>query len=56
MARTMFAVAHVTAPDVAEAVAAEVRERWAPETLYVVDASPVLGAHAGPGATAAAVP
>ena len=50
-----FGVAHAAAPDKAEWYVREIRSRFGVDDVLVVEASPTLGAHAGPGAAAVAV-
>jgi uncharacterized protein len=50
-----FGVAHCDAPDLAEALAREIRERYPESDVMIVECGPALGAHGGPGAVAVAV-
>ena len=43
------AVANASAPQDAQSVADEVQKSLNPEELYIVDLSPVIGTHTGPG-------
>jgi fatty acid-binding protein DegV len=53
--RFSIAVVHSNAPHLAEEVVRKIRERLNIEVAMVKNASPVLGAHAGPGAVAVAI-
>ena len=44
------AVAHAASPAEAESLAAQVKDQLNPAELYVVELSPVIGTHTGPGA------
>jgi|Deesub1362B_J571_1020462.scaffolds.fasta_scaffold02156_3 hypothetical protein len=55
MASPQFAVVHVEAPETAEWYRQRIEERYGKRDILVMKASPVLGAHAGPGAAAVAV-
>ena len=48
--RFKIAVAHTNAPDIGKRVAEKVKRIFGEEAVMVLNASPVLGAHAGPGA------
>jgi DegV family protein with EDD domain len=50
-----IAVVHSNAPHLADQVVKKIRERLDKEVVMVKNASPVLGAHAGPGAVAVAI-
>jgi len=50
-----FGVVHADALDEAEALAREIRERYPSSDVIVLECSPVLGAHGGPGALGVAV-
>ena len=50
-----FGVAHCDAPNVADGVAREIRERYPESDVMIVECGPALGAHGGPGAVAVAV-
>jgi DegV family protein with EDD domain len=50
-----FGVVHGDALDRAEAVAREIRERYPSSDVIILECSPVLGAHGGPGAIGVAV-
>jgi len=50
-----FGVVHGDALDRAEAVAREIRERFPSSDVIILECSPVLGAHGGPGAIGVAV-
>lgn len=50
-----FGVVHGDALEQAEAVAREIRERYPSSDVIVMECSPVLGAHGGPGALGVAV-
>jgi DegV family protein with EDD domain len=50
-----FGVAHCDAPDLAEALAREIRQRYPESDVMIVECGPALGAHGGPGAVAVAV-
>jgi len=50
-----FAVAHCDSPELAEALAREIRERYPESDVMIVECGPALGAHGGPGAVAVAV-
>jgi DegV family protein with EDD domain len=51
----LFGVVHADALELAEQVAAEIRGRYPSSDVMINEASPVLGAHAGPGALGVAV-
>ena len=51
----MFGVAHFEAPELAERVASELLRRRPGSDAFITECAPVLAAHAGPGAVAAAV-
>jgi len=48
------AVVHSNAPQLGKRVAEELKKRMGLEVSMVLNATPVLGAHAGPGAVAVA--
>jgi DegV family protein with EDD domain len=50
-----IAVAHTNAPDIAERISQKIREDLRQEPVFVMNASPVLGAHAGSGAYGIAI-
>jgi fatty acid-binding protein DegV len=50
-----IAVVHSNAPHLADEVVRKIREHLDIEVVMVKNASPVLGAHAGPGAVAVAI-
>ena len=50
-----FGVAHCDAPDLAEALSREIRERYPESDVMITECGPALGAHGGPGAVAVAV-
>lgn len=50
-----IAVVHSNAPHLADEIVRRIRERLDIEVVMVKNASPVLGAHAGPGAVAVAI-
>lgn len=50
-----FAIVHVAAPKIAEWYAKQIQERFGQRSEFIMEASPALGAHAGPGAAAVAV-
>jgi DegV family protein with EDD domain len=50
-----FGVAHCDSPELAEALAREIRERYPESDVMIVECGPALGAHGGPGAVAVAV-
>lgn len=52
--RLRFAVAHANAPDVGDWFAGQIRKQFEVRDVMVVDVSPALGAHAGPGAAGVA--
>jgi fatty acid-binding protein DegV len=54
VAAPVFAVAHADAADLAERVAGELLARRPGAEEFVVEVTPVLAAHAGPGAVAVA--
>ena len=54
VASPVFAVGHADAPDLAERVAGELLARRPGAEEFVVEITPVLAAHAGPGAVAVA--
>ncbi len=45
-----FGVAHVDAPDVADEVRTAIRDRFAPDEIFLAPATPVLATHTGRGA------
>ena len=47
--RLHMCVLHIAAPGEAETLAAQVEARFRPAEMVVVEAGPVVGAHAGPG-------
>lgn len=49
-----FAVAHANAPEKADWLAGEIRKQFETNQIMVVNVSPALGAHAGPGAAGVA--
>lgn len=49
------AVAHTNAPRLGKKVAEKIKERLGKEVVMVMNASPALGAHAGPGAVGIAI-
>jgi len=53
--RQRFGVVHGDALDQAEAVAREIRDRFPSSDVIILECSPVLGAHGGPGALGVAV-
>jgi len=55
MASPLFSLSHTAAPELAEAVERELRQRFPSSTFMVSDTSPAIGAHAGPGGLAIAV-
>lgn len=50
-----FAIVHVAAPEIAEWYAKQIEEIFGKRAEFIMEASPALGAHAGPGAAAIAV-
>jgi DegV family protein with EDD domain len=50
-----IAVAHTNAPDIAQRISQRIREDLKQEPVFVMNASPVLGAHAGSGAYGIAI-
>jgi DegV family protein with EDD domain len=50
-----FAVAHADEPEAAEILAREIRGHYPSSDVMVLECSPVIGAHAGPGALGVAV-
>jgi len=50
-----FGVAHCDAPELAESIAREIRQRYPESDVMIVECGPALGAHGGPGALAVAV-
>jgi fatty acid-binding protein DegV len=50
-----FGVVHGDALDQAESVAREIRARYPSSDVIILECSPVLGAHGGPGALGVAV-
>jgi fatty acid-binding protein DegV len=54
VAAPIFAVAHADAPELAERIAGELLARRPGAEEFVVEVTPVLAAHAGPGAVAVA--
>jgi DegV family protein with EDD domain len=50
-----FAVAHTNAPELGKKIAGKIKEVMGQEVSLVMNASPVLGAHAGPGAVGIAL-
>jgi DegV family protein with EDD domain len=50
-----FAVTHADASEEADALAREIRSRYPSSDVMILECSPVLGAHAGPGALGVAV-
>ena len=50
-----FAIVHVAAPEIAEWYAKRIEEIFRQKAEFIMEASPALGAHAGPGAAAIAV-
>ena len=50
-----FGVAHCDAPELAERLAREIRDRSPESDVMIVECGPALGAHGGPGAVAVAV-
>jgi uncharacterized protein len=50
-----FSVAHADAQDEAEAIAREIRARYPTCDVFILECSPVIGAHSGPGALGVAV-
>jgi DegV family protein with EDD domain len=54
VAAPVFAVAHADAPELAERIAGELLARRPGAEEFVVEVTPVLAAHAGPGAVAVA--
>ncbi len=51
----VIALTHTNAPDRARVLQELIRERFNLEPQFVVNASPALGTHAGPGAVGVAV-
>ena len=54
-AGTRFGVAHCDAPELAERLARQIRDRSPESDVMIVECGPALGAHGGPGAVAVAV-
>jgi len=52
---TRFGVAHCDAPELAERLARQIRDRSPESDVMIVECGPALGAHGGPGAVAVAV-
>jgi len=50
-----FGVAHCDAPELAERLARQIRDRSPESDVMIVECGPALGAHGGPGAVAVAV-
>lgn len=50
-----FGVAHCDAPDLAERLGRQIRDRYPETDVMIVECGPALGAHGGPGAVAVAV-
>ncbi len=50
-----FGVAHCDAPELADDLARQIRERYPESDVLIVECGPALGAHGGPGAVAVAV-
>jgi DegV family protein with EDD domain len=50
-----YGVAHCDAPELAERLAREIRDRSPESDVMIVECGPALGAHGGPGAVAVAV-
>ena len=50
-----IAVAHTNAPDIGTRISKRVKKAFGQEAVMVMNASPVLGAHAGPGAFGLAI-
>jgi len=50
-----FGIAHCDAPESADSLAREIRERYPESDVMIVECGPALGAHGGPGAIAVAV-
>ncbi|WP_333473518.1 DegV family protein [Desulfovibrio subterraneus] len=50
-----FAITHVNVPEVAERYARRMENEFGMAPLYIMQASPVLGCHSGPGACAVAM-
>ena len=50
-----FGVAHCDAPEIAETIAREIRERYPESDVMIAECGPALGCHGGPGAVAVAV-
>ncbi|MGH9398725.1 MAG: DegV family protein [Thermoanaerobaculia bacterium] len=50
-----FGVAHCDAPNAADGLARQIRERYPESDVMIVECGPALGAHGGPGALAVAV-
>lgn len=53
--KVKFMVAHTDAVEQAEWLVAQLRQRFSEEDIPIVEAAPVLGVHAGPGAAAVAL-
>jgi DegV family protein with EDD domain len=50
--KLLMSISHADSPSLAQQTAATVRERFSPDALYIVEASPVISTHTGPGAVA----
>jgi fatty acid-binding protein DegV len=50
-----YGVAHCDAPELAERLARQIRDRAPESDVMIVECGPALGAHGGPGAVAVAV-
>jgi DegV family protein with EDD domain len=55
MRERRFGVAHCDAPELADRLARQIRERYPEGDVMIVECGPALGAHGGPGAVAVAV-
>lgn len=50
--KLLMSISHTNSPALAQQTAKTVRDRLSPDSLYIVEASPVIGTHTGPGAIA----
>lgn len=50
--KLLMSVSHTDSLSLAQSTAGTIRERFAPDALHIVEASPVIGTHTGPGAIA----
>lgn len=50
-----IAVAHTNAPEIGNRILQRIKQDFSPETVLMMNASPALGAHAGPGAYGIAI-